>query len=82
MNWFLMALVNCDLKLLTKILPNRLQLVIHLLVHPDQADFIKGRVIQHHAMRLQQVLELNRIQQLDGYLILLDQEKAYDRVDW
>ena len=32
-------------------------------------------------MRLQQILELNKINYFDGYLIFLDQEKAYDRVD-
>ena len=81
-NWHPISLINCDLKLFTKILANRLQLVVHSLVHQDQAGFIKGRVIQHHAMRLQQILELNKMHHLDGYLIFLDQEKAYDRSDW
>jgi hypothetical protein len=40
------SLHNNSLKMLTKIMANRLQQVIQLVVHSNQYDFIKGRTIQ------------------------------------
>jgi hypothetical protein len=40
------SLLNCTLKLLTKILANRLQSVILKLIHENQYGFIKSRTIQ------------------------------------
>jgi retron-type reverse transcriptase len=38
-------LLNCTLKLLTKLLANRLQTVIMQLIHENQYGFIKSRTI-------------------------------------
>jgi hypothetical protein len=40
------SLLNCTLKLITKLLANRLQLVIMDLIHENQYGFIKSRTIQ------------------------------------
>ena len=40
------TLLNCCLKLITKLLAERLQLVILTLIHRNQYGFIKGRTIQ------------------------------------
>jgi hypothetical protein len=42
------SLLNCTLKLLTKILANRLQSVILKLIHKNQYGFIKSRTIQDY----------------------------------
>jgi hypothetical protein len=39
-------LLNCVLKLLTKLLANRLQKVVLKIVHKNQYGFLKGRTIQ------------------------------------
>jgi exonuclease III len=81
-NWRPISLLNCDLKLLTKIMAKRLQKYVASIVHRDQAGFVSGRRIQDSCMLLAQILESNRVSPVAGGLYFLDQEKAYDRVDW
>ena len=81
-NWHPISLLNCDLKILTKILAKRLQKHIALIVQVDQSGFVSGHLIQDNCMILAQILERNRISPIAGGLYFLDQEKAYDRVDW
>ena len=40
------TLLNCCLKLITKLLANRLQKVVLRIVHKNQYGFLKGRTIQ------------------------------------
>jgi hypothetical protein len=40
------TLLNCVLKLITKLLANRLQKVVLKIVHQNQCGFLKGRTIQ------------------------------------
>jgi hypothetical protein len=81
-NWRPISLLNCDLKLLTKILAKRLQKHIATIIHEDQTGFVSGHRIQDGCMLLAQILEHNRVKPGGGGLYFLDQEKAYDRVDW
>jgi hypothetical protein len=50
------------------------------LIHPDQAGFIRGRSAPDVAMTLKTVLAHAAEHSIDGALVFLDQEKAYDRV--
>jgi exonuclease III len=81
-NWRPISLINCDIKLLTRILAFRLQNCISSIIHPSQTGFIRGRHIQDNCMMLYQILDHYREASDTGALIFLDQEKAYDRVDW
>lgn len=40
------SLLNCSIKLITKVLASRLQLVIKSIIHKNQYAFIKARKIQ------------------------------------
>lgn len=46
------SLINVDVKLLAKVLTNRLSLVISALVHPDQTGFMLGRGTDINIRRL------------------------------
>jgi len=61
-------------------LSKRLALVLPHLIHPDQAGFIRGRSAPDIAMTLKTVLAHAAEHSVDGALVFLDQEKAYDRV--
>jgi hypothetical protein len=45
--YMFISLLNSSLKLSTKLIANRLQMVIQTVVHQNQYDFIKERTIQH-----------------------------------
>src|SRR4051812_13758449 len=81
-NWRPISLLNCDRKLLTKILATRLQKVAFSLIHPSQTGFVKGRLISDNTMAITQILDSYRESPQTDALVFLDQEKAYDCVDW
>ena len=74
------TLLNTELKILARVLANRLQLVISDLVGPEQNYAVKGRSIQDNLHLVRQILEGIK-DDTEAALINLDQSKAFDRVD-
>ena len=81
-NWRPISLLNVDYKILTRILASRLQSVMGTLIHNSQTGFVRKRSIFNNIYFLQHILEECRRNPLPGALCLLDQQKAYDRVEW
>ena len=75
-----MALLHTELKILARVLANRLQLVISDLIGPEQTFAVKGRSIQKNLHLIREVLE-GIEDDTEAALISLDQSKAFDRVD-
>ena len=76
----LITLLNTELKILARVLANRLQLVISDLIGPEQTFAVKGRSIQDNLHLIREVLEGIK-DDTESALISLDQSKAFDRVD-
>ena len=74
------TLLNTELKILARVLANRLQLVISDLIGPEQTFAVKGRLIQDNLRLIREVLEVIE-DDTEATLISLDQSKAFDRVD-
>ena len=74
------TLLNTELKILARVLANRLQLVISDLIGPEQTFAVKGRSIQDNLHLIREVLEGIK-DDTEAVLISLDQSKAFDRVD-
>ncbi|KAF1318193.1 putative Pollike protein, partial [Globisporangium splendens] len=81
-NYRPIALVQVDVKVLSKALTYRLQQVILDLIHPDQKGFVKGRSIHHHVRLLADLQDLVTSRDEEAYALFLDFEKAFDRVNW
>ena len=74
------TLLNTELKILARVLANRLQLVISDLIGPEQTFAVKGRSIQDNLHLIREVLEGIK-DDTEAALISLDQSKALDMVD-
>ena len=74
------TLLNTGLKILARVLANRLQRVISDLIGPEQTFAVKGRSIQDNLHLIREVLE-GIEDDPEAALISLDQSKAFDRVD-
>ena len=75
------TLLNTELKILARVLANRLQLVISNLIGPEQTFAVKeGRSIQDNLHLIREVLE-GIEDGTEAALISLDQSKPFDKVD-
>ena len=81
-NYRPIALIQVDVKVLSKALTYRLQQVILDLIHPDQKGFVKGRSIHHHVRFLADLQDLVTAREEEAYALFLDFQKAFDRVNW
>ena len=74
------TLLSTELKILARILANRLQLVVGDLIGLEQNYAVKGRSIQNNLHLIRTILEGIKDDD-EAALINLDQSKAFDRVD-
>ncbi|KAG2198156.1 hypothetical protein INT46_000593 [Mucor plumbeus] len=81
-NWRPLSLINSDAKLFTKLIANRMNKVLPKLTNPYQTGFLPRRLISDNGWLNQLLISHLRVAapNLPQVAILLDQEKAYDRV--
>ncbi len=79
-NWRPISLLCNDYKLLSKVLANRLVVVLDQIIHPDQTYCVPGRRIADHISFVRVVLDNSKVS-FDFGLISIEQEKAFDRVE-
>ena len=77
------SLYNVVYKVISKILAQRLKVLLPKIVSPWQGAFVPGRVIQDNTIIAQEVIHaMKRSKGKQGYMALkMDMEKAYDRTE-
>ena len=70
-----------DYKIFTKLLAVRLQKIIKTIIHENQSGFIKGRNISSHIRLIDDIVRFADREQLDGLVVSLDYQKAFDTVE-
>jgi hypothetical protein len=81
-NWRPITLLNQDYKYLTKLLANRLEKKLGEIISTDQSGFVKGRYIGCNIQRIQNTIEMCKMENLNGTLVNIDFEKAFDTIEW
>jgi Reverse transcriptase (RNA-dependent DNA polymerase) len=77
-NYRPITMLNSDYKIVVNVLANRLQKVIGNLTNECQTGFVRERRIEGNIIEVYLVCERNRQKRA---IVLMDFEKAYDRVD-
>ncbi len=80
-NYRPITLLNADYKIMTRVLANRMAAVADSLIHRDQTGFVPGRQIFEHIRLAQNIIDYAEAEEVNGVIVALDQEKAYDRVN-
>ena len=81
-NWRPLTLLNCDYKIATKAITNRLMTQLHKLINNDQTGFLKGRFIGENIRLINSVVNYTATKNIPGLLLFLDFEKAFDTLEW
>ena len=76
-NWRPVSLLNTDYKILSKILTNRISTVLPTIVPEEQKCGINGRKMNHVIRNLASYKD----HAMNGFFVLVDQAKAFDRVN-
>ncbi|KAG1148973.1 hypothetical protein G6F38_003131 [Rhizopus arrhizus] len=79
-NWRPISLINCDAKSYTRIISQRMRSVMDIIINRYQTDFLGYCFIAKNGMILNIIMEQAHVQKRPEIGLLLDQEKAYDRV--
>lgn len=76
------SLLNIDLKLLAKILANRLKPLLSKIIGPEKVGFMPGREARDNTTKALNLIHFSRNSETKGLLLSTDAEKAFNRVSW
>ena len=75
------SLLCTDYKILANAPSNRLKIKLHLILHTDQTCGVPGRTINENLFLARDLISYANQKGTLGYIVTLDQEKAFDRLD-
>lgn len=76
------TLLDIDTRLVAKVVANRLQVPLEIIIGPTQTAFINGRDISDNVQYHLGLVDYLRERHTELWLLLMDLQGAYDNVDW
>ena len=76
------TLLNCDYKIATKAIANRIKTLLPNLISDDQTGFVKDRFIGENIRLIDSVMKFTASRNIPGLLLFLDFEKAFNSLEW
>ena len=80
-NWRPISLINFDTKILAKCLAKRMKEVLPKIIKNDQTAYVANRFLGESVRLISDVLNIAKTLNIDGYLMTVDIQKAFDSVD-
>jgi hypothetical protein len=80
-NWRPISLLNTDLKIISRALALRLKSVLPDVISSKQTAYVKNRFIGEGARLISDILEVTNTLNIEGYMITIDFEKAFDSLN-
>ena len=80
-NWRPISLINYDAKILSKCLAKRLKAVLPTIIKSDQTAYVANRFLGESVRQISDILEMTKKLKIEGFLMTVDIEKAFDSVD-
>ncbi len=81
-NYRPISLSTTDYKIIAFVLANRLHKVLDKIISPDQTGYVKKRFIGCNIRLVEDIIEYTEKFNLDGVILFLDYEKAFDSLEW
>ena len=80
-NWRPISLLNVDTKLVSKTLASRLKNILPSIISHQQTAYVKNRNISESGRLISDILDICNNQNINGYMVTIDIEKAFDTLD-
>ena len=81
-NWRPISLLSVVYKIASSALAKRLHLVLDQLISNTQSGFMQGRFIGENTRLIYDIMHYTNKYNIDGLLVLIDFQKAFDSVSW
>ena len=81
-NWRPISLLSVVYKIASSSIANRLKTVLNKIISNSQSGFLQGRFIGESTRLVYDIMNYCETYKLDGLLLLIDFEKAFDSVSW
>ena len=81
-NWRPISLLNVNSKIASKVISLRIINILPLIIHSDQAGYVKNRYIGGAIRSILDVMEYTDKEKIPGILLYIDFKKAFDSLKW
>ena len=74
-------MLNIDLKIISKALSEKIKKALTDLISSQQTVYVKNRHINESRRLISDIIEIGKIKENRGFLVIMDIEKTFDSLD-